>query len=211
MRVVFLGPPGSGKGTQAERLSAILRISKISTGDALRESIKRGDELGRKAKVYVEKGELVPDDIILALVEQLIDEAGGRFLLDGFPRNLNQAKSLDEYLSGRDWSLDRVIYLRVDRGEIVNRLSSRRVCSQCGAVYNLIYNPPTVEGRCDKCGGALEQRRDDTEDVILRRLDVYERETAPLIAYYAERGLVEEIDGTGAVEEVFERIRRALE
>ncbi len=208
-RIVFLGPPGAGKGTQASLLAERYGIRKISTGDILREAVRKGTELGMKAKKYMDAGELVPDDIIIGLIEEQI-EGIDSFILDGFPRTMKQAEALDGLLAERGKPLTHVVFVGVPDEEIVKRLTARRVCPKCGAVYNLIYNPPRRDEICDVCGTPLVQRSDDREDVIRNRLKVYRENTAPLIDYYRRKGIFHEVDGVGRVEEVFGRIEAVL-
>jgi adenylate kinase len=208
-RIIFLGPPGAGKGTQAERLAEDLKIKKISTGDILREAVAKGTELGQRAKSYMERGELVPDEIILGIIEEAINDEEG-FILDGFPRNINQAKALDEMLSRKGLNITHVIFLDVPDEEIIKRIAYRRVCLKCGAVYNLIFNPPKEDEICNNCGSKLVQREDDREEVVRKRLEVYRDSTEALVRIYEERGVLRRIDGLGDREEVFRRIREAL-
>jgi adenylate kinase len=208
-RIIFLGPPGAGKGTQAERLAEDLKIKKISTGDILREAVAKGTELGQRAKSYMERGELVPDEIILGIIEEAINDEDG-FILDGFPRNINQAKALDEMLSRKALNITHVIFLDVPDEEIIKRIAYRRVCLNCGAVYNLIFNPPKEDETCNNCGSKLVQREDDREEVVRKRLEVYRDSTEALVKIYEERGVLRRINGLGDREEVFRRIREAL-
>ncbi|MCC6012154.1 adenylate kinase [Candidatus Caldipriscus sp.] len=208
-RIIFLGPPGAGKGTQAERLAEDLKIKKISTGDILREAVAKGTELGQRAKSYMERGELVPDEIILGIIEEAINDEEG-FILDGFPRNINQAKALDEMLSRKGLNITHVIFLDVPDEEIIKRIAYRRVCLNCGAVYNLIFNPPKEDETCNNCGSKLVQREDDREEVVRKRLEVYRGSTEALIRIYEERGVLRRINGVGDREEVFRRIREVL-
>ncbi len=213
MIIILLGPPGAGKGTQAAKISEYLSIPHIATGDIFRDAIKQGTELGRRAKEYLEKGELVPDEIVNAIVRERIsmDDCRNGFILDGYPRTLNQARALDDMLDDMGKSIDVVLNLIVPEDEIVRRLSYRRICRRCGAVYHLINNPPKVDGVCDKCGGELYQREDDREDVIRNRLRVYHERTEPIVKYYKDRGLLVDIDGSGSIDEVWSRIKSVLD
>lgn len=195
--VVLLGPPGAGKGTLAARLSQELGLLHLSTGDVLRDEVARGTELGRLAQGYMSRGELVPDEVILAMVRERVDGRRG-VLFDGFPRTLAQAKGLAAFAP-----VDVVVFLAIAKDEVVRRLSSRRVCASCGAVYNLITQPPQVAGQCDRCGGGLVQRPDDRPDVISRRFEVYERDSAPLVDHYARQGLLVRVDAGRPPEAVF--------
>ncbi|MDH7508079.1 MAG: adenylate kinase [Methanomassiliicoccales archaeon] len=203
--LVLLGPPGSGKGTQAARLAEELKLIHISTGDMLREAIRKGTTIGLKAKNYVDRGELVPDEVVTELIREKISGMSGVLLFDGYPRNLVQAKMLDEIVL-----VKAAINLDVDENKIVERLTKRRTCKQCGAVYNLETNPPAIPGKCDKCGGELYQRSDDTEGVVRQRLRIYKEATLPLIEYYRKKGVLFEVNGDGSIDEVFERIRKEL-
>ena len=212
MRLILFGPPGAGKGTQAQLLSSRLGVPQIATGDILREAVKEGTELGRLAKQYMDRGELVPDDVVIGIVEERLrrpDCARG-FILDGFPRTIKQAEALDEILARMGVKLDAVINLEVDEEEVVRRLANRRTCRNCGAVYHLIFNPPKREGVCDRCGGPLYQRDDDREETIRNRLRVYREQTQPLLRYYEERGLLRNVNGNLSIEEVFNEILRAI-
>lgn len=212
MRLVLLGPPGAGKGTQAAKISERLGIPHISTGDMFRQAIKEGTDLGRQAEKYLSSGGLVPDAVTIGLVQERLErpDCCQGFLLDGFPRTVAQAEALDTWLAGRGTGLDAVINIAVPREELMERLTGRRVCRRCGATYHLQYNPPRVTGKCDICGGKLLQRADDTAATVARRLDVYSEQTAPLIAYYRERGLLREIDGNQDIEAVNRAIGAAL-
>ncbi len=195
-RFVFLGAPGSGKGTWSGIVSRRLNLSHLSTGDLLRQEVAEGSELGQKAKTYMEAGELVPDELILALVDKKLGEVEG-VILDGYPRNLAQAQSLDEILEKNEISLTKVVYLDVPEDELVRRITSRIVCPNCGATYNLQTMPPKVEGICDRCGSKLVQRKDDTEEVFRTRLEAYKKQTAPLLEYYEEAGLLQRYTNFG--------------
>jgi len=212
MRVIFLGPPGAGKGTQAGMASAKLGVPQISTGDILRDAVRRKTDLGAKAKAYMDAGGLVPDDIMLSLVDGRLgqpDCASG-YVLDGFPRTLPQAKALDEALAAEGGRIDAVVLIEVDDEEVVRRLTQRRVCPQCKALYNLDATPPKVADTCDACGVALVVRSDDAEATIRTRLKVYRDETLPLVEYYAGRGVLKRVASEGGIEKVFSRIMEAL-
>lgn len=208
MRLVFLGAPGVGKGTQAEIVAADLSIPKISTGDLLRTGVAQKTPLGLEAQQYMTRGELVPDNVVIGLVEEKIEspECEKGFILDGFPRTILQADALSGILRNQEVSLDRVIYFVIPREEVVRRLSGRRSCSACSAVYHVDSVPPKQEGRCDECGAALVQRSDDKRETVESRLVVYEEQTSPLIDYYREKNVLAELDGTGSLEEVQGRL-----
>jgi len=190
-RVALLGPPGAGKGTQAKRIVREIGLTHLSTGDILRDEVARATELGRTASSYMDRGELVPDDLIIDMIRGRIESAGERFLLDGFPRTVDQAEALEGITP-----LDVVINIALPREEVVRRLTARRVCEECGVIYNLLFDPPEDVSTCAACGGALVQRDDDKQAVIENRYDVYERSTAPLIDFYRERGLLRDVDGS---------------
>ncbi len=209
MNLVFLGPPGAGKGTQAKRLAQELSLKHISTGDILREAVKNETPLGKKAKEYMDRGELVPDDLIIALIEEVMPEGGG-VIFDGFPRTIAQAEALDEMLSRKGMEVDKVILFDVDDDVVVERLSGRRVCSKCGTVYHIKYNPPKNDEVCDVCGTKLVQRDDDKEEVVRNRLEVYRKQTAPLIEYYEGKGILIRLDASRDIEEVYQELLRAL-
>ncbi|MDO5562979.1 MAG: adenylate kinase [Synergistaceae bacterium] len=204
MRIILIGAPGAGKGTQAESIKAKYPIAHISTGDILRANVKAGTELGKNAKGYMDAGKLVPDEIIIAMVESRLQEADCKsgFLLDGFPRTTPQAEALDVILKKLGIALDAVIDLAIDDEVVVQRLTTRRGCKSCGAIYNTLFNPTKVEGVCDKCGGEVIQRDDDKESVIRNRLSVFHEQTAPLIEYYRKQGLLHTIDATGGKDAV---------
>ncbi|MQA83219.1 MAG: adenylate kinase [Streptosporangiales bacterium] len=212
MRIVLVGPPGAGKGTQAQFLSSHLSIPKISTGDIFRDNVKRSTALGRRAKQYMDRGDLVPDEITIAMVRDRLseDDAQEGFLLDGFPRNVPQAEVLKKMLDEMDARLDVVLELVVDDDEVVRRLSGRRTCRVCGRVWHVLFDPPGREGDCDDCGGELFQRDDDREETIRHRLEVYQEQTTPLISFYADEGILMGVDATGPVENVTDRALAAL-
>ena len=212
MRLVLVGPPGAGKGTQAQFIAAQLAVPKISTGDIFREQVSQGTELGKAARKYMEAGDLVPDEVTIAMVRERLgeDDATDGFLLDGFPRNVPQAETLDEILADLGTALNVVLELVVDDEEVIRRLSGRRTCRNCGHIWHVDFDPPNREGRCDDCGGHLFQRDDDKPATIQHRLDVYAAQTAPLIAFYAEHGVLVGIDATGPVDDVTERAIDAL-
>lgn len=211
--IVLLGPPGSGKGTQAKRLVEELGIPHVSSGDLFRHHLSEGTELGKRAKSYMEKGELVPDDVT---VDMVIDRISRRdceegVILDGFPRTLTQAEALDEELEERGQSITIAPLIQVSDEEVMRRLTARRVCEDCGAVYNLIFNPPEEEGVCDVCGGDLYQREDDNPETVRHRLYTYYKETSPLIGYYFARDLLVRTDGEQTVEEVHQDLQEAID
>ena len=212
MRLIIFGPPGAGKGTQAERIVKKTGIPHISTGDMFREAAAKQTELGRKVKEYMDKGELVPDDIVVKVVEERLKQPDCEkgFLLDGFPRTLIQAKALDEILERLKTRIDAVINLEVSEEEIIKRLSNRRVCKVCGAVYHLIFNPPKTPGKCDKCGGELYQRDDDKEEAIRNRLKVYQTQTQPLIEYYRKKEVLKNVNGNKSINDVEKEIENIL-
>ncbi|GHD23658.1 adenylate kinase [Nocardiopsis kunsanensis] len=212
MRAVLVGPPGAGKGTQAQILATELSIPKVSTGDIFRANVSGGTELGKKAKEYMDRGDLVPDEVTNAMVKDRLaqDDAAGGFLLDGFPRNVPQAETLKTMLADLGSGLDVVLELRVDEEEVVKRLSGRRSCRECGRVYHVEYDAPKVAGRCDDDGTELYQREDDREETIRHRLKVYRDQTAPLVEFYEAEGLLATIAATGPVTEVSERAMAAI-
>ena len=212
MRVVLVGPPGAGKGTQAQFIASHLAIPKVSTGDIFRYNVSAGTELGRQAKAFMDRGDLVPDEVTVAMVASRLqeDDAQSGFLLDGFPRNVPQAETLKKMLADWGLRLDLVLELVVDHDEVIRRLSGRRTCRKCGRVWHVAFDPPSVTGKCDECGGELFQRDDDREETIRHRLEVYQEQTQPLISYYADEGILLGIDATGPVEDVTERALIAL-
>jgi adenylate kinase len=212
VRLVLVGPPGAGKGTQAQFISSNLSIPKISTGDIFRYNVSTGTELGRQAKAFMDKGDLVPDEVTIAMVSSRLqeDDAQVGFLLDGFPRNVPQAETLKKMLAEWEGKLDIVLELVVDDDEVVRRLSGRRTCRKCGRIWHVVFDPPARQGICDDCGGELFQRDDDQEETIRHRLEVYQQQTRPLIAYYADEGTLLGIDATGPVEEITDRAMSAL-
>ncbi|MBQ1220749.1 MAG: adenylate kinase [Peptococcaceae bacterium] len=213
MKIILMGPPGAGKGTQAEKLVDLYQIPHISTGDMFRKAQKDGTELGLKAKSYMDQGQLVPDEVTVGIVKERLAEADCKegFLLDGFPRTVQQADALDTILAELDMALDCVVNIEVDKAFLVDRLTGRRVCRTCGATYHIANKAPKVEGVCDKCGGELYQRGDDTIETVSNRLDVYAAQTAPLIDYYKSKGIMSSIDGSKSMEDVLADIRTALE
>ncbi|MFB6894674.1 adenylate kinase [Kitasatospora sp. NPDC056327] len=213
MRIVLVGPPGAGKGTQAHLLAKTLSIPHISTGDLFRANIGQGTPLGVEAKSYMDAGRLVPDEVTIGMAKDrmLQEDAAGGFLLDGFPRNLGQAKALDEFLAEQGIKLDGVLDLEVPEDEVVRRIAGRRLCRNDGGhVFHVVYNPPKTEGVCDECGGELYQRSDDTEEAVRTRLEVYHTETEPIIDYYRQQGLIATIPALGKVDEVTRRAIEAL-
>ncbi|MCC6025689.1 MAG: adenylate kinase [Caldimicrobium sp.] len=213
MNIVFLGPPGAGKGTQAKILIERYGIPQISTGDMLREHRAKGTELGKKAQEYMDKGQLVPDEIILGMVKERLSQPDCQkgFILDGFPRTVAQAEALDKLLSEMGKKLDFALALIVPDELLVERLTGRRTCKNCGMMYHIKYKPPKVEGKCDVCGGELYQRPDDNEETVRNRLKVYHEQTAPLIEYYKNKGILREIDGSKSIEEITQQIISILE
>lgn len=212
MRLVFLGPPGAGKGTQAGRLAQRLGVPHVSTGEIFRAAIAAGTPMGNLARPYVESGRYVPDDIVVGIVRERLEaeDCAAGFVLDGFPRTPGQAEALDRLLEERGTPLDAVVHLVVDDDTVVRRLSGRRVCPRCGAIYHLEAGGAAAGGHCARCGAALVQRDDDREDVVRRRLAVYREQTRPLVEYYRGRGLLVDVDGEGSVEDVAGRIEQAL-
>ncbi|GAA4234243.1 adenylate kinase [Actinomadura meridiana] len=211
MRIVLVGPPGAGKGTQAQFIASHLSIPKISTGDIFRANVSGGTELGRQAKQYMDRGDLVPDEVTIAMVRDRLgeDDAGDGFLLDGFPRNVPQAETLKKILAEWDARLDIVLELVVDEDEVVRRLSGRRTCDKCGRIWHVDFDDKQ-DDICDDCGGHLFQRDDDKKEVVMHRLEVYKHDTAPLVQFYADEHILVGIDATGPVEDVTKRALTAL-
>lgn len=213
MRLVLLGPPGAGKGTQARMLEKRLGVPQVASGDLLRDAVRNRTALGVEAKRYMDKGALVPDDLVLKLIEERLrqPDAASGFILDGFPRTVAQAQTLDAMLkTGGPRQLDKVIAIMVPDEEIVKRISGRRTCKNCGAMYHVIYDPPRNHNLCNSCNGELYQRDDDAEDTVRMRLDVYAATMRPLMEYYERAGLLKQIDGIGRPEEIQQRILEAL-
>lgn len=212
MRLVLLGAPGAGKGTQAKKLIDKFGIPQISTGDILRKNVADGTPLGKEAKSYMDKGELVPDTVVLGLIEDRLKQEDCKqgFILDGFPRNTAQAETLDGMLKKLNMPLDSALSVDVPKEDLMKRLTGRRTCKGCGQMYNVYFSAPKKEGVCDKCGGALFQRDDDKEETIKRRLDVYDAQTAPLMDYYKKSGIVKSVKGVGSIDEIFSKVLSAL-
>lgn len=204
-KIVLLGPPGSGKGTQTERLCADLKLTKISTGDLLREAVRNNTPLGVKARGFMDAGKLVPNELVVDLVKDKIQSVKGGVILDGFPRSLEQAEMLDKFSK-----VDLAIDIEVNEDNLVRRLTLRRTCRSCNAVYHLEFNPPKHGGKCDKCGGELFQRTDDTERTVRERLKVYKEQTLPLTAFYQKKGILRKVDGEGDINVVYDRVRKAI-
>ncbi len=210
--LILLGAPGAGKGTQSKNLTQRFGIPQISTGDILRKNVREKTELGMRAKDYMNKGALVPDELVVEMVAERLEESdcANGFILDGFPRNLKQAESLEKTLADLGKKIDAAVGIEVDRKELVRRLSGRRVCRDCGEAFHTIFNPPQNIGVCDSCGGELYQRDDDKEETIEARLKVYDEETLPLVEYYKTKGLYRGVDGIGSVDEITEAIVKAI-
>ena len=212
MYIIFLGAPGAGKGTQAARVAEELKLTHVATGDLFRQAQKQGTELAKEARYYMEKGILVPDETTIKMVLERISAPDCKegVIFDGFPRNLGQAESLDKALSGQGKAIDKVVYIEVSEEELLKRLSGRWICRNCQTPYHEVNSPPDVSGKCDKCGGELYQRADDTVETIEKRLGVYFEETAPLINYYTRADKLLEVDGEGEPDEVEKRIVESL-
>ncbi len=212
MNLILLGPPGAGKGTQASKIVETYKLPHISTGDIFRENIKNNTELGKKAKEYMNKGELVPDSLVVELVEDRLskDDVKNGFMLDGFPRTIAQAEALDEVLLKNNSNLDYVINIDVDKKVLVERAVGRRICKNCAATFHVTFNPPKEDGICDECGEKLFQRPDDTEETVANRIDVYIKETEPLVEYYKKSDKIVTVDGLQSIDKVFEDIQNKI-
>ncbi len=210
MRIILLGPPGCGKGTQGELMAKEYHLPRIVAGDILRQAVQKGTSLGKKAQAFMNQGKLVKDDLVIAMIKERIGkpDCHSGYILDGFPRNIHQANALEEIDLGRR---ELVIDIQIDEEEIVKRLSARRICSNCGAIYNLLINPPKHEGICDICDGQLRRRDDDEPEIIKERLRVYHLQTEKLIDYYYQKGVLRVINGQGEIEQVFQRIKAILD
>ncbi|MBC8193038.1 MAG: adenylate kinase [Candidatus Marinimicrobia bacterium] len=212
MRIIIVGPPGAGKGTQAKLIVKDFHIIQLSTGDLLREHRRQDTKLGQAAQKYMDGGNLVPDEVILGMVAEEFQkpELNSGYILDGFPRTCPQAEGLDQLLIDRGLALDHVLVLEVPDSELVRRLTARRSCSKCGHIYNMVFNPPAVKGICDHDGSPLIHRSDDTEETVVNRLEVYKKQTKPLIDHYQPQGVVRHIDGTGDMQDIYQRILAVL-
>ena len=208
MRILLMGPPGAGKGTQAERISGYCKIPHIATGDIFREAIRSDTDLGRQAKSYLDAGELVPDAVTIGIVRERVQalDCKAGFLLDGFPRTIPQAEALERLLDELSMKLDLVLNIKVAPAVLVERLTGRRICRQCGTSYHLVFNPPKQDGICDRCGGELYQRSDDTPETVSDRMRVYTNKTAPLLKFYRQRGLLRDVDGEPGIDAVWDAI-----
>ncbi|AWI07318.1 adenylate kinase [Clostridium drakei] len=212
MKIILLGPPGAGKGTQAKLISEKFSIPHISTGDIFRKNISEKTPLGIEAKTYMDNGKLVPDEVTIGIVKDRLmeDDCKNGFLLDGFPRTVKQAEALDLFLNDNEQKINTALLVDVPKEFILERMTGRRVCSKCGASYHMKFNPSKVEGKCDACNGALIQRKDDTEATVKERLDVYDRQTQPLIQYYKDQNILSSVEGTGEITKVFDKICNVL-
>jgi adenylate kinase len=212
MNVILLGPPGAGKGTQAKMLVEEYQIPQISTGDILRAAVKEGSPLGKEAKACMDKGDLVPDSVVIGIVEERIQQpdCAKGYMLDGFPRTVPQAEALDGMLKNLSSQIDHVVSIEVANEELVGRLTGRRTCRDCGVGFHVMFDPPEQEGVCDKCGGELYQRDDDNVETVSSRLEVYESQTLPLIDYYGAQEKIRPIDGVGDIKEIFARVTQVL-
>ncbi|MDR0468481.1 MAG: adenylate kinase [Peptococcaceae bacterium] len=212
MRIILVGPPGAGKGTQADILTGKLGVLHISTGDMFRQAVKEQTAMGMEAKRYMDAGALVPDDVTIGIVRERLamEDCAKGFILDGFPRTVYQAEALDSILNDLQTSLDCVVCISIDTNTLIGRLSGRRTCRDCGALYHVSFSPPKAEGICDKCGGSLYQRDDDKEETVRRRIEVYEEQTMPLISFYRDKNLLAEIEGNQGKEKVTDAILAVL-
>jgi adenylate kinase len=213
VRLILLGPPGAGKGTQAKQLEEDLKIPQIASGDLLRAGVRNKTPLGLEAKRYMDQGTLVPDDLVIKLIEERLGDpdAAKGFILDGFPRTIAQAEALAAMLQRYQWAIDGVLALVVPDQEIIKRISGRRTCKNCGAMYHTIFDPPRNVGMCNKCNAELYQRDDDAEDTVKMRLEVYDTQTRPLLTYYQDRGLLKRIEGVGSLDDVRRRMTAAVD
>lgn len=213
MNLILLGPPGAGKGTQAQMIAQRYHITQISTGDILRKTVEENISLGAELKTFMDQGQLVPDEVVIRIIEERLRalDCNLGFILDGFPRTIAQADALQPILTKIGKSIDHVINIEVDSEELVRRLSGRRTCKNCGAMFHLLFHPPEQEGLCDRCGGTLYQREDDKEETIRTRLEEYQKQTAPLIQYYRIKSFLRSIQGVGGQDQIFERIVRLLD
>ncbi len=213
MRIVLLGAPGSGKGTQAKLLADKYKIPQVSTGDLLRAAVNSGSDLGRKAKAAMDGGQLVSDDVVLGIIQERLSkpDAKAGFVLDGFPRNIPQAQALDAMLARLGQPLQLALLVDVGSEVLMKRITGRRICTQCGAIYNVYFSPPKTQGKCDKCGGSVTQRSDDNEETVRKRLALYEEQTAPLVSYYKAQGKLRTVRGLGAINDIFKNITDIVE
>ena len=213
MNLILLGPPGAGKGTQAQRIIERYRIPQISTGDMLRAAVKEGTPLGKKAKSFMDQGQLVPDGVVIGIIDERLkaSDCNAGFILDGFPRTIAQAEALQTILPKTGKSIDHVINIEVESEELIHRLTGRQTCKNCGAMFHILFHTPKQEGICDRCGGMLYQRDDDKEETIRTRLKEYQKQTAPLIEYYQLKDMLRSIQGVGSQDQIFERIFRLLD
>jgi adenylate kinase len=213
MDLILLGPPGAGKGTQAKMMAGRWSIPQISTGDILRSAVRVGTSLGLEAKEFMDKGELVPDRVVIGIIAERLreEDAAGGFILDGFPRTIPQAEALQVILDDLARNIGHVLSIEVEEEKLVMRLTGRRMCKECGESFHVVFNPPGQEGVCDRCNGELYQRDDDSEDTIRQRFAVYQEQTEPLIAYYKQQGNLRKIEGDGSKEEIFSRIVQVVE
>lgn len=213
MNLILLGPPGAGKGTQALKIVERFHIPQISTGDILRAAVKEKTPLGMKAKAFMDRGQLVPDELVIGIIEERLKASDCKqgFILDGFPRTIAQAEALQSILTKIGKFIDHVVNIEVDPEELVRRLTGRRTCKNCGAMFHISFHQPRKEGVCDRCGGSLYQREDDQEETIRNRLDAYQKQTAPLIRYYQQVNRLRPIQGVGEQDEIFERVARLLD